>query len=194
MEKVGKIAKYTVLVILFTLIGLFILRCCFAADHSVLSKLLPTAELREIYAREGKDMELLTHPVVREISKDGYMACYAFVWSPGSREVQVTIRYNDSVYRYNSLPEGTEFTFTLTDTDTELSVPGIKAAEEKRLMYHYIRLIFSGVTITDTNDLVLRMFAGDEEISSDTIHYHDQNLVIEPYKLSRKEKEALSGN
>lgn len=193
MEKAGRIAKYVVITILFVLIGLFILRCCFAADHSTLSKIYPTDALRAVYARDGKETELLTHAVVREIAADGYMACYAFVYVPAANEVQVTVRYNDSVFDYNKLPEDTVFTYTLTDTDTELAVPGAVVQEEKRLMYNYRRLVFSGVTLTETNDLVIRMLAGEEQISVDTLHYADQNVVIEPYRLSGSERKSLAG-
>ena len=60
-------------------------------------------------------------------------------------------------------------------------------------MYNYRRLVFSGVEMTEASDLVLRMYTGGEEISFDTIHYADQNVVNEPYKLSRAEKKALAG-
>jgi len=190
MEKVGRIAKNTVIFLLFFICGLFIFRCCFAADRSTLNDIIPTDGLRAAYAADG-ELEILSHEVVREISEDGYMAAYAFVWIPEAGEVQLTVRYNDSVYEYNGLPAGDTFTFVLTDSKSGKVYEAAVLAEEKKWMYNFRRLSFSGVEITEGNDLVLCMLCGGEEISQDTVHYADQNAVLRPYKLSRSEKKVL---
>ncbi len=191
MKTAGRIAKWTVIFIIYFLIALVIFRCCFAAERSTLSDITPTDALRAAY-RADPSLEMQTHKVVAEIAQDGYMSCYALVYIPSIRQLQLTVRYNDSIYRYNSLPEGLEFSFTLTDSDSGAAVPALVTASEEKLMYNYRRLVFTDVTITETNDLVLTMWAGDETISTDTVHYADQNVVIEPYKLSRAEKKLLA--
>ena len=190
MSKTGRIAKITVIVILYILIGLFLFRCCFAANHSTLSDLYPTDSLIAA-AADGEIPEMLTHDVVTEVAQDGNMACYAFVYIPELREIQITVRYNDSIFEKESLPRDTAFTFTLTDSDTKTEVTGEIVDSKKIWMYTYHRLVFRDIAVSDTNDLLLQMYAGEKAVSVDVIHYKDQNIVIEPYKPSGREKKSL---
>ena len=192
MNKTGRIAKIIVITIMYILIGLFIFRCCFASNQSTLSDLLPTAALTAASA-DGVIPEILTHDIVTEISQDGNIACYAFVYIPEIREIQVTVRYNDSLYSKLSLAADTALTFTLTDSDTKSEVTGEILATKKIWMYTYHRLVFRDVSIRDTNDLLLQMYAADKAVAVDVIHYKDQNIVLKPYKLSGSEKKALLG-
>ena len=192
MKNAGRIAKYIVTFIVFFLCGLFILRCCFAADHSTLSDITPTDRLKTAYAAQDGDVDILTHSIVSEISQDGYMTVYAFVYIPSIEQIQLTVRYNDSIFDYNNLSQDTAFTFILQDSESGAAIPASIVQQEKKLMYNYLRLVFDGVTIGETNDLVLHMLAGDAEISSDTVHYADQNVVMESYRLSRGEKKLLT--
>lgn len=192
MNKTGRIAKIIVITIMYILIGLFIFRCCFASNQSTLSDLLPTAALT-VASADGVIPDILTHDIVTEISQDGNIACYAFVYIPEIREIQVTVRYNDSLYSKLSLAADTALTFTLTDSDTKSEVTGEILATKKSWMYTYHRLVFRDVSIRDTNDLLLQMYAADKAVAVDVIHYKDQNIVLKPYKLSGSEKKALLG-
>jgi hypothetical protein len=192
MSKTGRIAKITVISIMYILIGLFIFRCCFASNRSTLNDLVPTDALSAASA-DGVIPEMLTHDIVTEISQDGNVACYAFVYIPEIREVQITVRYNSSIYEKESLPTDTVFTFGLTDSDTKEEVPGEILETKTVWMYTYHRLVFRNVSITDTNDLLLQMYAGDKAVAVDVLHYKDQNVVLKPYKLSGGEKKALLG-
>ena len=192
MSKTGRIAKITVISIMYILIGLFIFRCCFASNRSTLNDLVPTDALSAASA-DGVIPEVLTHDIVTEISQDGKIACYAFVYIPEIREVQITVRYNSSIYEKESLPTDTVFTFGLTDSDTKEEVPGEILETKTVWMYTYHRLVFRNVSITDTNDLLLQMYAGDKAVAVDVLHYKDQNVVLKPYKLSGGEKKALLG-
>ena len=192
MSKTGRIAKIIVISILYILIGLFIFRCCFASNQSTLHDLLPTDALTAASAN-GAFPEMLTHDIVTEVSQDGNIACYAFVYVPEIREIQVTVRFNSSIYEKKSLPIDTTFTFGLTDSDTKTEVTGEILATKTIWMYTYHRLVFRNVSITDTNDLLLQMYAEDTAVAVDVLHYKDQNVVLAPYKLSGSEKKALLG-
>lgn len=192
MSKTGRIAKITVISIMYILIGLFIFRCCFASNRSTLNDLVPTDALSAASA-DGVIPEMLTHDIVTEISQDGNVACYAFVYIPEIREVQITVRYNSSIYEKESLPTDTVFTFGLTDSDTKEEVPGEILETKTVWMYTYHRLVFRNMSITDTNDLLLQMYAGDKAVAVDVLHYKDQNVVLKPYKLSGSERKALLG-
>ena len=191
MKLAGRIAKGLVIFVIFFLNALFILRCCFAADKHTLAAIVPTDALRAAYAASDGEVEILTHELVREISENGYMSLYGFVWTPDAREIQITVRYNQSVYSYNELPEDAPLRFTLIDSVTGTEYGPSDAGSGKKLMYSYRRLVFSDVDVSDTADLTLVMYSGDTEISRDVIHYADQNVVLEPYKLSRAERESL---
>ena len=190
MNKTGRIAKIIVISILYILIGLFIFRCCFASNQSTLNDVLPTDALTAASA-DGVIPEMLTHDIVTEISQDGKIACYAFVYIPEIREIQLTVRYNDSIYEKESLAADTVFTFGLTDSDTKAEVTGEILATKKVWMYTYHRLVFREVSITDTNDLLLQMYAGDKAVAVDGIHYKDQNVVLKPYNLSGNERKSI---
>ena len=190
MNKTGRIAKIIVISILYILIGLFIFRCCFASNQSTLNDVLPTDALTAASA-DGVIPEMLTHDIVTEISQDGNIACYAFVYIPEIREIQLTVRYNDSIYEKESLAADTVFTFGLTDSDTKAQVTGEILATKKVWMYTYHRLVFREVSISDTNDLLLQMYAGDKAVAVDVIHYKDQNVVLKPYKLSGNERKSI---
>ena len=192
MKLAGRIAKGIVVAFVAIFNIMFIFRCCVAADQSHLNDLIPTDALRAAYA-DG-DAGIITHDMAAEIAENGYMSCYAFAWSPEAKEVQITVRYNNSVYEYNGLPEGDEFLFTLKESVTETVYTPTRIETDEMWMYNSRRLVFSDVEADEASNLVLFMHHGETQISSDTIHYADQNVVNEPYKLSRKEKEALGGN
>ena len=72
--------------------------------------------------------------------------------------------------------------------------PGLLWWTTKKIwMYTYHRLVFRDVSIRDTNDLLLQMYAADKAVAVDVIHYKDQNMVLKPYKISGNEKKTLMG-
>ena len=192
MKRAGTVAKIVVSAIVFILCGLFILRCCVAADESALNALTVTDPLREAYASDP-DMEMFTHDTPFEISDDGYMTAYGLVIIPDIGQVQITVRYNDSIFSYNGLPEDAPFTYTLTDSVTGTSVTAVPAEEAEKWMYNYRRLVFEGVPFTEESNLTVAIWYGEEKITEELIHHADQNVVNEEYVLSRKEKDALTG-
>lgn len=192
MKLAGRIAKGIVVAFVAIFNIMFIFRCCVAADQSHLDTLIATDALRTAYA-DG-DAGIITHDMAAEIAENGYMSCYAFAWSPEAKEVQITVRYNNSVYEYNALPQDAEFSYTLTDSVSGTVYEPTVIQEDSFWMYNHRRLVFSGVKMSEESDLVVKMIYNGEEISFETIHYADQNVVNEPYKLSRSEKKALGGN
>ena len=69
MKTAGRIAKWTVIFIIYFLIALVIFRCCFAAERSTLSDITPTDALRAAY-RADPSLELQTHKIVAEIAQE----------------------------------------------------------------------------------------------------------------------------
>ena len=62
MDKVGKIAKTVVTAVVFILCGMFVLRCCVAADQSVLNDLTPNDILKAAYAENPELIPGFTVP------------------------------------------------------------------------------------------------------------------------------------
>ena len=157
MNKVGSIAKAVVSAIVFILCGLFIFRCCIAADQSRLSDITPNDALNAAYAADP-DLTMLTHDTPFEISEDGYMIAYGLVMIPSIEQVQITVRYNESIFDYNSLPADATFTYTLTDSVTGEEIEAVPAEEEAQWMYFYRRLVFDGIALTEENNLTVTIY------------------------------------
>lgn len=193
MNKAGTVAKAVVSAVVFLLCGLFIFRCCAEANRSFLSDITPNDALNAAYAA-NPDLTMITHDMPFEISADGYMTAYALVMIPEIAQVQITVRYNESIYEYNDLPAGADFTYTLTDSVTGQEIEAVPAEEDAYWMYSYRRLVFNGIALTDENNLTVAIYCGGEKITEELIHHADQNGVEDkPYKLSGKEKAALTG-
>lgn len=192
MKRAGTIAKIVVSAIVFILCGLFVLRCCVAADESVLDTLTVNEALKTAYAADPS-LTMLTHDTPFEISADGYMTAYALVIIPDLAQVQITVRYNDSIFSYNNLPEDAPFTYTLTDSATGEEIAAVPAEQAEKWMYNYRRLVFEGVPFTEESNLTVTIWCGEEKITEELIHHADQNVINEPYTVSRKEKAALVG-
>lgn len=192
MKNAGKIAKYAITFIVFFLCGLFIFRCCIASDQSVLKSLTVTDSLREAYAADP-DLVMLTHKMPFELSEDGYLMGYALVMIPSIEQTQITLRYNDSIFSYNELPENAHFTYSLTDSETGEEVFGEVLASQDKWMYNYRRVIFNGISWTEENNLTVTLYSDGKKITEFLIHHKDMNIVNEQYKLSRADKNALTG-
>ena len=192
MKNAGRIAKYVITVIVFFLCGLFIFRCCISTDRSVLKQLTVTDSLREAYAA-NPDIEMLTHEMPFELSEDGYLMGYALVMIPEIEQTQITLRYNNSIFSYNELPEDAHFTYSLTDSVTGEEVFGEVLASQEKWMYNFRRVVFDGLSWTEENNLTVTLYSDGEKVSELMLHHKDRNIVNEQYKLSRADKNALTG-
>lgn len=182
-----KIIKRIATALLFIVCGMFILRCCLVADKSIFDDLYATDSLRTAYA-DG-EFAVQTVEVEREIADDGYFAAYAFCFVPETGEVQVTVRWNDSVYDYTGMTPGHEYSFHLLNEATGETFPLTALDAEKRLMYSYRKLSASGVNLGEADTLTVVMELRDGFESTQVIRYGEQPL--EEYKLSSGEKKVL---
>lgn len=101
---------------------LLILRILFAGMEITLDEFIPTKATAEFYNTNG-ELTILTNEVADEISEEGYFSVYGFFYSPETKEVQVTVRYNDSTI--DTIPEFDFFMYTVdTSVDpVETSAP-----------------------------------------------------------------------
>ena len=151
----GKIAKILALIFIFSVCGLFVLRCCMVADKSRFSSPAPTEALRAAFA-DGES-GIKTVKVSAELADDGYFAAYAVFWSPESGEAQFAVRWNRSVYGYTDIPAGTEFVFRLENETTGESWPTSTLESDSNGLYQYRRLCAEGVTVGEEEQLTAVM-------------------------------------
>lgn len=185
-----KIIKQIATAILFIICGMFIFRCCMVADKSVFDELSATPSLVTAYA-DG-ELEVKTVKVEKEIADDGYFAAYAFCFIPETGEVQVTVRWNDSVYEYTDMTKGHEYSFHLLNETTGETFPLTALESKKRAIYNYRKLSADAVNLGETDTLTVVMELRDGFESTQVVRYGEQ--PFEEYKLSGGEKKALAGN
>lgn len=214
MKKFWKILGRLFLTLIFLIIAFLVVRVVIASDESVLDDIIATDNLKEAY--EGADPKIfaLTHNVPYQISeKDGYFSAYGLVYIPTANQLQIVIRYNNTVYKqiakreaekveddplYDPIivSEGEEFLFVLRNDKTgEEILPTVVESAEK-WMYQYRRLVFDGVTLDKECDLWIDMrpLEGEETINKLVCHYSHQYTSMDLYKLSRAEKKALAAD
>ena len=172
----GKIIKRVAAVIVLALCAVFIWRCWLTADKSVFSKPIATENLREAWA-SGETEMLTVKRMEREISEDGYFKAYGLWIHPASGEVQLTVRWNDSVYRYTDMPDGWEYKFHLLNETTGEIYPAETVEKKERVMYHYRRLIVPGVEVAEGDQLTAVMELRDGFESKQVLKFDLQPLV-----------------
>ncbi len=178
----GKIAKILALIFIFSVCGLFVLRCCMVADKSRFSSPAPTEALRAAFA-DGES-GIKTVKVSAELADDGYFAAYAVFWSPESGEAQFAVRWNRSVYGYTDIPAGTEFVFRLENETTGESWPTVTLESDSNGLYQYRRLRAEGVTVGEEEQLTAVMELRDGFESRQILKHAEQPWM--DYKVGNK--------
>jgi len=191
MEKFVKIFGTA---IIFIICAVFIVRCIMVSDKSVLSELYVNDEIKSAYSTSDADAGFIkTVDVVKEIADDGYFSAYGFYYIPAAEQAQVSVRWNDSIYGYTDMPDGTEFEFELLNEATGISCPAQIIDSSERAMYNYRKLIFNDLEAFGENDPVtVVMKLRDGFTSTQAVRFAEQ--PFENYKLSGKEKKLISAN
>lgn len=215
-----KILLYTVRIIAIAICAMFVWRVIFAQNKSTLSKIVATDALRAAYAENGQ-VELLTHDVADEISEKGYFSAYAFVYSPETSEVEVTVRYNNSTVEALGDVEFRLFTVDSSsgkgatnasggdagvDENGGRTYQGHPAGDDifprvadktKKFFYNYERLVFEGVEIGENTNVIVTICradtAKDDQSYEAAVTAHFAEQPMEKYKLSSGERALLEG-
>ncbi|MBE6714309.1 MAG: hypothetical protein E7575_03350 [Ruminococcaceae bacterium] len=192
--KIGKILKYIFISILVIFIAIVMIRVFMNAERSTLSDIFPTESAKKAYASQG-EKAFKTHKLVKDITQDGYFTAYALSYCESAKELQITVRYNDSLpEKYLKGTSRDEYYFKLCDEDGNLIATGNILKEKHRYFYNYLRLSFDGVEITDTTHLRLYLCVDsvgypDEDTEGLLIHYPEQKF--KKLSLSKDEKKSL---
>ena len=189
--KILKIAFISAMVIFMSFLAI---RMFMTSDRSALDSLYPTENAKKAYELIGEDA-FKTHSLPSDMSEDGYFTAYALTYCKSEKELQITVRYNESLsenYLVGSDPEN--YYFELRDAEGN-TISKAKAVETKdRYFYRHIRLAFSDVYLSDYEYVYL--FLVCDECSYPAEHtegilIHHPSIEFKSYKLSKSEKEAL---
>lgn len=184
-----KILKYTVYAFLALVFVALVVRIWIFDASNVFTDIVPTENAKTAYA---ENQEILSHELIQNIADDGNSRGYALVYIPESGELQITMKYNLSILKKASLPEGYEFQFKLFDTETEKEYYAVYYQRDIKGNYGFTRAVFEGVRFSESADIEIVMCSEDysEDYSCYKVHASKQDF--EPYKLS-KEEIALLG-
>ena len=116
------------------------------------------------------------------------------VYCEAAEELQITARYNESVFGYLEVADGSDFTWVLRDAEgNTVSVARVADTQEK-YFYRYFRLIFDGVEFDKDTELRLYLCSPSAEYPApETVGFpvHLQRQQWKAYALSRAERESL---
>lgn len=208
----GKWIKRIIKAIVIILCLLLVWRVWLAEDESLLGDLVPTAANAELYKADGS-ITVLTNDVAHEISEGGYFSVYGVYYTPDTKELQVTVRYNDSTV--DALGEVSFLGYTVDTSGEpveavtgEAEAEGVRLHEgypmgeiltpekydsAEKLIYNYEKLIFRGVEIGEYTNMIISLCPSgsiDDEKAVIVAHFAEQPM--KEYKLSKGEKEALA--
>ena len=158
--------------------------------QSTLSDVTPTEGAAAAY-KNGDD--ILTHDPDQTMSVEGYMHVYSMIYIPSAKELQITVKYNKSVYEKLGTTAEDGFAFKLFNTETEEETTDYTAKRDTEDRYSYYRLAFSGVEFSDAADLELVMFPPQNESSFSAMKIHRAGQKFVQYDLSKEEIASLGG-
>ena len=185
-----KIFTTAVTLIVLALCGLIVFRCCMSADRSVMTDIVPSEAMLSAYTA-GELTAVTTENTAADIAEDGYYSVYGFVYFPELHQVQITVRYNKSLFNYVAVPVGTEFSYTLGNDDSTDRVSPTSVTNYENGLYIYRRLVFDGVDVSEETTLNCFMRLSDTYESKHPVHHATQPLVDR--KFTKDELRMLNG-
>ena len=199
MKIVARIIRYILIAAVFFAIGFLLFRIWVFNHYWKLEEVTPTASAIAEYDK-GDGANILTNPVHDKLSStdgtgDGYFSANAMIYFPETKELQVTIRMNDSTFEKLGISEMPDFflkiykNFKYDDADHDTQTrPCVRYEDDHFWMYSYRRLVFEDVEIGPDND-VLVCIAGEKSDSELAVHFREQEL--EKYEYSRADRKAI---
>ncbi len=190
------LAKFTrnffILIVAMILIAIFA-RVYMMEDNDLLSELYPTDNAVAAYGDKGADA-FKSHKPAEKLTHDGYYSANGMVYIESAHELQITARYNDSLYGYLGTEDTTEFTYTILDKSNDKVYEGKILERGEKYMYNYDKLAFEGIDIGEDSELYLFLHFEDKypvEDESKGLLIHHSEQEFKTYKLSKDEISKL---
>ena len=164
-------------------------------DNDHLSYLFATDNAKAAYSENEKAFSY--HKPTDNLSNDGYYSANGFIYNADKKELQITARYNDSLYIYLDTADKTEFTFTVYDIATKTEYEAKKLEFGEKYMYNYEKLLIEDIEINEETELYLILHFDDkypveEDDKQAGLIIHGAGQTMKAYKLSKEEKAALT--
>ena len=190
---IAKFTKNFFILIVGMLVVAILGRIYMMEDNDHLSYLFATDNAKAAYSEN--EAAFLYHKPTDNLSNDGYYSANGFIYNADKKELQITARYNDSLYVYLGTEDKTEFTFTVFDKTTETEYEAVKLQFGEKYMYNYEKLVVEDIEINEDTELYLILHFEDKypvEEDDEGLIIHGAGQPMKAYKLSKAEKEALT--
>ena len=179
-----KILKYVIVALLLSFMAFIAFRIMMTSDRSTLKEIVSTESAKAAYAADG-DGAFLYSDIPDEMSPDGYFTAYEMAFCPAGRELQITVRYNDSLYeKYLPGSDPEKYYFVLKDKEGNVVSRATVVGEKERYFYNHFRLAFDGVVLSEESELYL--FLCSDESSYPADHTEGVLLVHPSIKFSQR--------
>lgn len=214
-KKIAKILKIIISILLYATIIVLIANFC-GADHK---------ELKNLYVTEGfmsayeNSTDFRTHAAGTEMSENGAIYAFSFVYNEQNGYMQLTVRYNkrhiDGVVKAISENAGKEYTlddigiyYTITDSNGSIYEPSVLGKVEWR-NYVYFKLELKNVDFSSDSLTVNMMLENVKQVETEngkstlvysegestnagsTLTFHEKDDTYIAYKFTRKEKKEI---
>lgn len=190
MKIFKRILKYIVLAIIVILNGALVFRVCMADDTSVLNKIAANETVKSAYSSLGDDFVVEDYIVAEKMTQNGEFSAYAMIYIPSAKQLQVTVRMNDSTLEKYSLNSVDQIQFNLSDAQESINFESSRMYE-KKYMYNYMRLVFDNVTLPEDDQLYLVAYIDSTRMAG--LIVFDSEAEPKEYKLSKSEISELQG-
>ena len=221
--KFGKILRFSIKAIFYLIILavnlVVIWRICFSGDPSEMKTLMVNENTAIAYENSGDTFVMFTQEQ-RSLSSNGYFAVTNFTFIPEARQLQVTVRYNNSTLRHieddygldSSLDRKNEiFEFSVVkttdltpnDSDDNLNKENLnseryypsKTISAYKTLYSYRKMIFDNIDYEDAVGFFVDMYYIDdidyETTPSAVVCIYDSSMENIPVELTKSDKKAL---
>ena len=190
--RLGKILKFAFVAVMLVFFIFLFSRIMMTGDRTALRDVSPTEGARAAFAADGEDA-FLTNTLPSDISRDGYFTAYALAFAPAAKELQITVRYNDSLYeKYLEGSDPETYYFEIRDAEGNTVSKAKVVGEKERYFYNHLRLSFEG--IEGGEELYLFLCCDSASYPADHtegILITHPSLEMKKLRLSSGEKEAL---
>ncbi len=205
----GKFLKYIAIALIILVYALVFFRIAISNDTEIAKSFIWTeASVKAYNSSNGKGItvlsqELESYPILdedgnvieivsfEELSEDGLFKVSNFMYVKETKEVIITLRYNDTCEELYSEKYGIDtsvselFVFTLTGSGKTYS--DYTFVTDSRFTYHYRRLIFTGVELDEVSSLNIQAYCvgnPDYESPACDMPIYDSHLETERVDLS----------
>ena len=163
MKTFGKVIKYTALSISFFIFAYFMFRLCSSGAPKAVTGIVWSPDAREAYLASPETFEALEQPQQIIITNDGRFWIQNVIYIPAAKQLQLTIKYNDSTVKYLKEALGTEdiaegpFVYTLLD-DAGNRYESHTEEAVRKLNYNYRLLAFDNIDLTDIRSMYVDIY------------------------------------